>query len=140
MGGPCGWNLSVGTAYPVGTTYYYKVQALNASGFSLPSNEASATTQIYGAPLAPTGLTATAGSAQVSLSWGRNVIATSYVMYRSTTSGGEGNVVIGTTTGWQNNRYTDTGVTRGTIYYYKVANLNDWGTSAQSNEASATPR
>lgn len=119
-----------------GTTYYYKVAAVNSSGTSALSNEASATPQTS-VPMAPTGLTATGSNASVSLNWNTSSGATSYKLYRSTTAGGEGSTAyvsnIATTS------YTDTGVTNGTTYYYKVAAVNSAGTSAQSAEASATP-
>ncbi|MGO9231837.1 MAG: glycoside hydrolase family 44 protein, partial [Bryobacteraceae bacterium] len=51
-----------------GTTYYYKVAAVNAGGTSPLSAEVSATPE-PSAPAAPTGLTATAGNASVKLSW-----------------------------------------------------------------------
>jgi len=41
-------------------------------------------------PAAPTGLTATAGNAYVSLSWTASSGASSYNIYRATSSGGEG--------------------------------------------------
>jgi fibronectin type 3 domain-containing protein len=119
-----------------GTTYYYKVAAVNSVGTSGMSNEASATP--FGAPAAPTGLTATAGNAQVSLSWSSATGATSYNLYRGTTSGGESTTAIAT--GITTTSYTNTGLTNGTTYYYKVAAVNSSGTSAMSNEASATPQ
>jgi fibronectin type 3 domain-containing protein len=116
-----------------GTTYYYKVAAVNAGGASGQSNEASATT----APPAPTGLTATAGSAKVNLSWTPSSGATSYNVYRGTSAGGESTTAL--KTGITTTTYADTGVTHNTTYYYKVAAVNAGGTSGQSNEASAKP-
>src|SRR5262249_55919888 len=57
------------TGLSAATTYYYLITAVNQlSKESGPSNQASATTQ-SGPPPAPTNLSATAGNAQVSLSW-----------------------------------------------------------------------
>jgi hypothetical protein len=89
-----------------------------------------------GVPAAPTGLTATAGNHQVALSWTASTGATSYSVYRGTAAGGESGTAIGTVT---TTSYTDTGLTNGTTYYYKVAAVNASGTSAKSNEASAMP-
>ena len=76
-----------------GTTYYYVVKASNAVGESLPSNEDSATPSAPAtAPSAPQSLGATAGNAQVALSWSApsstgGAPLTTYTVYRSTTSG-----------------------------------------------------
>jgi len=120
-----------------GTTCYYKVAAVNGAGTSGFSNEASATPE-PAAPAAPTGLTATAGSASVSLSWTASSGAASYNVYRGTTSGGESATAI--SSGIAATAYTDTAVTNGAKYYYKVAAVNGGGTSGLSNEASATPQ
>lgn len=86
-------------------------------------------------PSAPTGLAATAGNAQVSLSWAASSGATSYGVQRSTTSGGPyTQVAAPAVTNW-----TDTGVTNGTAYFYVVSALNAVGTSANSAQVSATP-
>ncbi len=119
-----------------GTTYYYKVAAVNSSGTSAQSGEASAT-PTAGTPAAPTGLSASAGNAQISLSWSASSGATSYNVYRGTSAGGESATAIAT--GVTSTSYTNTGLTNGTTYYYKVAAVNGSGTSAQSGEASATP-
>ena len=119
-----------------GTTYYYTVAAANASGTSAQSTQASATPE-PSTPGAPTGLAATGGNAQVALSWTASTGATSYNVYRGTTSGGESTTALAT--GLTGTTYTDTTVTNGTTYYYKVAAVNAGGTSALSNEASATP-
>ncbi len=120
------------TGLSAGTTYFYKVAAVNSGGTSTQSSEVSAIT----IPAAPTGLAATAGNAQVSLSWTASTGAASYAVYRGTTSGGETQLASGVTTAG----YTDTGVSNGTTYYYKVAAVNPSGTSGLSSEVSATPQ
>jgi hypothetical protein len=87
-------------------------------------------------PVAPTGLTATAGNATVGLIWTASAGATSYNIYRSATSGGEGATAFATST---TPSYTDNAVTNNATYYYKVAAANSAGTSAMSKEAYATP-
>ena len=115
------------------TTYYYVVSAVNSAGESANSVEVSATPNAP--PAAPTGLTASAGNAQVSLTWNASTGATSYHVKRSTTSGGP-YTQIGAPTA---TNYTDTGLTNGTPYYYVVSAVNSAGESANSSQASATP-
>lgn len=87
-----------------------------------------------------TGLTATAGNAEVTLNWNAYSGAEAYAVVRSTTSG-SGNTghylnnanPISTTT------YTDEGLANGTTYYYLVVADSSSGVSNPSNEASATP-
>jgi fibronectin type 3 domain-containing protein len=120
-----------------GTTYYYKVKAVNSAGTSGFSNEASATPQAATSPPpAPAGLAATAGNGKVTLSWNASTGATSYNVYRSTTSGGETLLASGDTS----ISYTDNAVTNGTTYYYEVKAVNSAGASGFSNEVSATPQ
>lgn len=85
---------------------------------------------------APTNLTATAGDSQVTLSWTAVDGATSYIVKRSTTSGGTYETIA---SGVTDTSYIDTSVTNGTTYYYVVVAVNDDGESNSSNEASATP-
>jgi fibronectin type 3 domain-containing protein len=87
-------------------------------------------------PAAPANLTATAGNAQVSLSWTASSGATSYTVKRSTTSGGPYTDVASGITGTS---YTNTGLTNGTTYYFVVTASNSGGQSGNSNQASATP-
>lgn len=124
------------TGLTAGTAYYYKVAAVDGSGTSGMSNEASAT-PTGSAPAAPTGLTATAGNAQAALAWTGSSGATSYDVYRGTSSGGELSTPV--VTGVTSTSYTNTGLTNGTAYYFKVAAVDSSGTSGMSNEASATP-
>ena len=88
-------------------------------------------------PPAPTTPNATAGLAQVTLTWTASSGATSYNVYRGTTAGGESATAIAS--GITTTSYFDAGVSNGTTYYYKVAAVNAGGTSALSGEASATP-
>ncbi len=118
-----------------GTTYYYVVSAVNAAGESPDSNQASAT-PTCSTPAAPTGLTPTAGNAQVSLSWNASSGATSYNVKRSTISGGSYTTIA---SGVTSTSYTDTGLTNGITYYYVVSASNACGESANSGQVSATP-
>jgi Fibronectin type III domain len=94
------------------------------------------------APSAPQSLAATAGSGSVSLTWtppasNGGAAITGYNVYRGTSAGGESAAPIATNVAGTS--FTDTGLTNGTTYYYKVAAVNSAGVSPQSNEASATP-
>lgn len=90
------------------------------------------------APGAPGSLTAAAGPGQVVLTWnaatsGYATPVTAYKVYRATYSGGETllatlGVVL---------TYTDTAVTGGATYYYKVSAVNAIGEGALSSEAYA---
>jgi len=132
---PTGTNFT-DTGLTNGTTYYYAVSAVNSAGESSNSPQASATPSApVTAPAAPMGLQATAGSAQVSLSWTASASATSYHVKRSTTNGGPYAQVAAPTT----TSDTDTGLTNGTTYYYVVSAVNSAGESANSSQVSATP-
>ncbi len=121
-----------------GVTYYYKVCAVNIKGDGTRSIEDSATPVTL--PAAPVLTSATSGNAQVVLVWtapssnGGSAI-TNYRIYCGVASGSEvlidtvGNVLT----------YTDTGLTNGQIYYYKIRAVNGVGDGPQSNELSSTP-
>ena len=91
------------------------------------------------APAAPSGLTATAGSGQVTLSWQPVAGATSYNVYRGTSAGGESATTVSTAGAVTGTSYADTGLTNGTAYYYTVTAVNGVGEGLPSNEASAAP-
>ena len=114
-----------------GTKYFYEVSSTNSAGESANSSEASATPNLP--PPAPTGLTATAGTNQVTLSWTGSTGAVSYNVKRSTTSGAEVTITNVTTTG-----YTDLSAVKFTTYYYEVSAVSGDGESANSSEASTT--
>lgn len=129
-----------GTTYTVtgltnGTTYYFEVEAVNGSGTSSPSGSASATPSAATTPPAtPSGLTATGGSGQVSLSWNTVTGATYYGVLRGSGPSGPFALIAkpaGTT-------YTDTGLQSTTTYYYEVEAVNSAGASSPSSYVSAT--
>jgi fibronectin type 3 domain-containing protein len=86
-------------------------------------------------PTTPTGLLATAGNAQVILTWTASANATTYNVKRSTTTGGPYTLLSSPAAA----SFTDTAVTNGTPYFYVVSAVNSAGESANSSEASAKP-
>ena len=99
------------TKAKIGTTYYYKVKAVNASGaMSAYSN----TKSIKCRPAAPT-VTISRSGGKAKLSWKAVSGATKYWVYRST-DGKKYTRVISTT----KLSYTDSKSKSGTKYYYKV--------------------
>ena len=130
----------VDTGLTNGTTYYYVVSATYtggpvAGGASANSSQVSATPQAA-TPQPPTGLTATPGNTQVSLSWTASSGATSYNVKRSTVSGGP-YTTVGSTGATS---FTNTGLTNGTTYFYVVTAVNASGESGNSTQVSATPQ
>lgn len=122
------------------TVYYYKVEAVNGSGSSGPSNQASATTSSgCSTPPAPGNLSANAASAnQINLSWNASSGAASYTVFRSTTNNftasSSNEIVSGITT----TAYSDASLTPSTTYYYRVDAVDSCGdASSASNQASA---
>ena len=139
-----------------GTAYYFKVVAVNdaeyqgqdsaeisatpaSAGASASGTVSASQTSGTGAPGAPTSLTATAGNAEVRLSWtapasdGGSPLAR-YDVYVGTGSGfSAGTAVTGTSA-------TLTGLTNGAPYYFFVTAVGANGkTSAASGEVSAEP-
>jgi hypothetical protein len=117
-----------------GTSYSYYVIAYNGVLFGAASNTVSATP--FTNPGAPTGLSATPGNTQVSLSWtapasnGGSAITT-YRIYRN-------NAFLGQTANGTTTTFTNTGLTNGTSYSYFVRAFNSLE-SANSNTVSSTP-
>jgi fibronectin type 3 domain-containing protein len=113
-----------------GITYYYVTRAVNGTGASGNSAQASATPSCA-VLAAPTGLSLTPGTGQVTLSWSAVAGAAGYNIKRSTTSSTSPPTVANSVT----NVYTNTGLTAGQPYYFRVSATNSCGESADSAEA-----
>ena len=109
------------------------------SGIEIDSTTSSCTA----APTAPTGVTATAtSSSQINVSWTASTAPAgctiTYNVYGSTTSGftpSSSNLIA---SGITATTYSDTGLAASTTYYFVVVAVDQFGSSAPSNQASAT--
>jgi subtilisin family serine protease len=88
-------------------------------------------------PFAPAGLTAVGGDRQAKLTWPAAANATSYRVKRGTAPGGPYTLVASNI---KTLPYVDAGLVNDTTYYYVVSAANVRGESADSPEASATPK
>ena len=125
------------TGLNAGSTYYYIVTAVNSAGESPTSTQASAATNapIVVIPAAPSGVSATGGTNQATITWPAVSAATSYNIYYSTSSGvtkANGFKIVNATS-----PYLQTGLSAGTSYYYVVSAQNSAGESAASAQVSA---
>ena len=127
---------AVGADWILGTPVGITGHAYAASNFPAPGGVFHGLTMgavIPVVPSVPTGLIATPGNAQVVLAWtapadnGGSAI-TNYNVYRSTTETGTYSLIASPT----DTTYTDTGLTNGQTYWYKVGAVNVVGEGAQS--------
>ncbi len=117
-----------------GRTYYYVIAAVNGAGTSANSTQSNASV----VPATPGSVTATLANSSVSLVWPASTGATSYNVYRSTTSG-TGYTTISTANTVITPSYNDNTATIGSTYYYVVTAVNGGGESSYSPEANITP-
>lgn len=119
------------------TNYYYVVAAVDAVGESGNSAEVVVNIATVATPPdAPAGLSASAGTSQVTLGWNASTTATGYNLKRAATSAGpyatvaENLAVLG---------YVDTVVVPGTAYYYVVSAVSPAGEGMDSAPLFAGP-
>lgn len=118
-----------------GTTYYYKVQAVNSLGPGAESSIVYASLSGNGTLSSPTNVVATTlSTSQIYLAWDTVTNATYYNIYRSTLYSGPYTLITTTTTPY----YADNSLAPGTTYYYKVQAVNSQYTGAYSNIVYAT--
>ena len=101
------------------TTYYYKVQAYNNSGISSESPIVSATASYFSSDITARAI----GANQINLSWSAVNSAAYYIVFRSNSlSGTYTNIATSSSTS-----YTDSYLSSGNTYYYKVQAINSSG-------------
>lgn len=119
----------------MGSTWYYRVAAVNDAGEGPASVELAAMNK--GTPPAmPTGVTATGSATDIALHWNAVAGATSYVVFCSSLPG-----QIAATRGEKfvttRLEYQVTDLPSGRIHYFAVAAVNNWGKSPHSAEVGA---
>ena len=130
-GGPTDTTCDI-TDLVNGVNYTITVIATNATGDSVASSSTSATPA--GNPTAPTGVTATAGNTQITVSWSAShANGSDITAYTASTSDGSSCDTTGALT------CVITGLTNGTSYSISVVATNGVGDSDPSTSVSATP-
>ena len=125
----------IDTGLKNGQTYYYTVEGVNSVGASAPSNEVSATPNT--APQVPIVFLTSPNDESDFFQWTTSTGATSYNIYRSTVSGGEGSTPYAT--GVTTASFNDTNLVDGVTYYYQISAVGPGGQSATSTEFYLTP-
>lgn len=129
-----------------GTKYFYKVSSFNNGGNSALSPEAYATTLITIPPIKipttpvlitpdkPSGLTAAGtSSSSIELSWSDNSTNETGFKIERSLNNNSGFTEI-TSVGADVTKYSDSGLSAATPYYYRIRAYNALGNSAYSNE------
>jgi|GEM_PF-3105310 len=119
------------------TTYFYQVRAVNSIGESAPSNTTPATTN--GPPLPAVNLQITAvGSDSLSLLWAPSSDGNPqfYRIFRAATAGGPFSKIDSVP--HPQNTFTNTGLAPATDYFYHIDAVNNFGSSAISNQVGET--
>ena len=125
------------------TRYWYRIRAQSGVGNSPYSGVADATTlPPPPPPAAPTGLVATANASgvRIDLAWTDNAVdEQGFRIERAPdVSGVAGTYVQITSVAANSTTYANSGLLNGTRYWYRVRAYNTFGTSAYTDEASAT--
>ncbi len=125
-------------------TFAITIQAQDsATPTQSASKDFSITISTVPPPPAPTGLVASPGNAQVTLTWNAVTVADSYNLYRAEVAGVSKSNYTNLAGGVKQTNVTSpfiqTGLSNGTTYYFVVTAVNANGESAESVERSATP-
>jgi titin len=126
------------TGLTSGATYIYRVRAFNAGGNSAYSNTSSATTSVT-APAAPLNLSAsTLSSTRIDLTWTDNSNNEDGFKIERCQGSGCTNFTQIDQVAAGIISYSNTGLTSGMTYTYRLRAFNGGGDSSYSNTASAT--
>jgi len=110
-------NSYTNSSLTTGKTYYYKVKAYKTVSGTKNYGSYSSVVSAKPVPAKPANVkAASAGYNSVKVSWDKVSGATGYAIYRSTSSSGTYSLVTSTT----KNSYTNSSLTTGKTYYYKV--------------------
>ncbi len=130
--GVAGTTSYTNTGLANGTLYAYKVAAYNGDGAGPQSAEVAAM------PLAaPTGVKLESGDRQLSVTWHAADGATTYTVYRSTSTTSTSFVPVAANVSALS--FVDSGLANGTRYYYRLRAFAPAGTSDMSGMMSAVP-
>jgi hypothetical protein len=123
---------------PVSTEFTLP-QNLPAGTYSLVvtanGNASAPQTFVYSPPSVPTGLTASPGNGQITLTWNPSAGATGYIVKRATSNNG----YFVTLSSPGGTSYVDSHLTNGLTYYYRIAAIGSSGPSSDSTPVSAIP-
>ena len=123
-----------------GKTYGFRIRAVNTAGRpGLPSAEVRVT--LRQAPLKPTGVTATPGHGQVTLTWDNpdDATITRWQVQQKEGDGSYGAWMDVPNSTASTRSHTVTGLTNGATYGFRIRAVNAAGKGAVSDEVTATP-
>jgi hypothetical protein len=129
-------NLTVGNAY------FFIVIAVNTAGDSPPSAQTSTAITAIGSPSAPTNVSATAAgvSQQVTVTWtGATANGSTISGYRIERSENQSTWTTAVTAASVDVSKSVSGLTNGTLYYFRIFTTSNAGDSVASSTVNATP-
>lgn len=126
-----------------GTTYYFRIRCFAVTTFGNVASAACAPVSVMPVPSAPAAVSAlSAGTNSVTVTWDAVEGATGYTVYRAGFFG----IFFNDITSTSETSYTDTGLTTGSIYNYKVKayftkgeDENIYGPSSAAAQAKPVP-
>ena len=140
-GSGAGTETHTVTGLDNGSDYSFQIRAVNGAGDGAATDWVTATPGRTIAPAAPTDLTATAGDAQVELSWTRpgGPITSYQIRYDKTGVRGSASWTTISGSGAGTETHTVTGLDNGSEYSFQIRAVNGAGDGAATDWVTATP-